>query len=223
MGLRDVRAITVPRSVKRIDDAAFADCSCLRIVEFELPCQCWRLRVTAFHKCPLLEPIYLPPSIEFIDCEYFDPSRDRFPFLANGGNFLNCDNCLVRANGLEVIRCLGSSQTFRVNRAMTVLGAWSFNKCPSLTTLDFELPSRITHLLSHTFSHCIGLCFVTIPKSVRFIGESCFSGCTGLTGVVFESPSTVQRIEFEAFSNCNNLTSFTVPSSVSTLGNSVFY
>jgi hypothetical protein len=98
------------------------------------------------------------------------------------------------------------------------LSAGSFSRCSSLSTLKFETPSRITHLLDLAFSHCHRLCFIEIPKSVRLIGRECFFRCYQLIEVVFESPATVQMIESGAFSSCGGLTSFTVPSSVSTLG-----
>jgi hypothetical protein len=128
----------------------------------------------------------------------------------------------MRANGREVVRYVGSSETFCVGRYVIVLRAGSFSQRSSLTTLDFELPSRVTDLLPNTFSYCPHICFVTIPKSVRLIGEYYFYDCSGLSEVVFESPARVQMIESCTFSDCSSMTSFTVPSSVSILGDSVF-
>jgi hypothetical protein len=190
-GLSQICAITIPSSVRRIDEDAFADCCLLRVVQFELPSECWCIATTAFDYCSVLEPISLPSSVEFSDCERFDPVRDRFPFFVNSQNFFFQNDCVVRSNGREVIRYLGSSQTFCVNHEITVLAPWRFSDQSSLTTLSFECPSRITHMLHHSFHNCSGVRFVAIPRSVRFIGEQCFSGCTSLGEVVFESPAAV--------------------------------
>jgi hypothetical protein len=214
-------AMTIPSSVIHIDSGAFADCLCLRMVEFELPSECWCVSAAAFPNCPLLEPISLPSSVEFIGCDRIDIWTDRFPLVLNGLDFLIQDDCLVRRNGGEVIRYLGSSDTFCVGREIAVLATGSFRNIASLGTLDFEHPSRITHLVHHPFSYS-RIRFVTIPKSVRLIGEGCFDSCTELTKVVFESPATIQRIEALAFSECPSLISFTVPSSVSILEDSVW-
>jgi hypothetical protein len=221
-GLNQIYTITIPSSVKCIGSRALCNCPFLRTVQFELPSQCWHICATAFRDCPLLEPISLPSSVEFIELDRYDQWDKCFPFLVNGHNFLIRDDCLIRANAREILRYLGSSETFCVGRDVTVLGAWSFRKSSPLTTLDFELPSRVTHLLQSSVSECRQLRSVAIPKSVRFIGESCFSTCTRLEKVVFESPARVQMIESSAFFQCHSLTSFTVPSSVSTLGKSVF-
>jgi hypothetical protein len=163
-GLRHIRAITIPSSVKCITNGAFRKCVFLRVVTFAALSQCCYIYSSAFKKCYFLEPISLPPSVEFIECDSFG----RFPFLVNGHNFLIRDDCLLRTNGRELIRYLGDSETFCVGRAITVLATRSFFDHSSLRTLNFELPSRLTHFLDHTFHGCYGLCFVEIPKSVCF-------------------------------------------------------
>jgi hypothetical protein len=217
--LRRICAITIPSSVKCIDDA-FGDCHLLRVVRFELPSQCWCISTLAFAFCPLLERISLPSSVEFIE----DPVilEDCFLCPIDGGNFLIRDDCLIRTNGRELIRYLGSSQTFCVSRDMAMLPADGFSSLSSHMTLNFEPPLRITHFHGCSFSYCIRLRFVEVPNSVCFIGKYCFACCTGLKEVVFESPAAVRRIESHAFYECSSLTSFTVPSSVSSLGDSFF-
>jgi hypothetical protein len=218
-GFHCIIAITIPSTVKRIENTALRDCNCLRIVQFELPSQCWHICTSSFLYCSSLKPISLPSSVAFINCEDFR----RFPFIVNGRNFLIEDDCLVRTNGRELIRYLGSSQTFCVSREITVLTGESFRRCNLLRDCSFDLPSRLTHLLKSSFSDCSQLCFIEIPKSVCFIGESCFCSCCKLTKIVFESPAIVRRIESQAFCGCESLISFTVPSSVSSLGRFLFY
>jgi hypothetical protein len=122
-GLFRINAITIPSRVKCVTGGAFSCCNSLRIVQFEFPSQCWRICTSAFGNCPLLDPISLSLSVEFINCEGFNPSRDRFPFMVDGHNFSMRDDCLVRTNGCEVILYLGSSDTFCVGREMIVVGA----------------------------------------------------------------------------------------------------
>jgi hypothetical protein len=190
--LRRICSITIPSSVKCIDNA-FGDCRLLRVVQFELPSHCWCISTLAFNGCPLLERISLPSSVEFIDHPFL--LEDCFLCPIDGGNFLIRDDFLIRTNGREVIRYLGSSHTFCVNRDMAMLRADSFRSVSSHTTLNFEPPLRITHFLGCSFSCCIRLRFVEIPNSVRFIGERCFYCCTELKEIVFESPAAVRRIE----------------------------
>jgi hypothetical protein len=218
--LHRIYTITIPSSIKRIYNGAFEKCRSLRIVQFELPSQCWRICARAFEGCRLLEPISLPSSVEFIEYPHRNWWTHCFPIAHNSHNFLIRDDCVIR--GRELIRSLGSSETFCVSREITVLGAGSFSEHSSLTTLTFERPSRVTHLLHESFFWRSGLRSIEIPKSVRFIGDFCFSHCAGLTELVFESPASLRRIESGAFSDCISLTSFGMPSSVSSLGDSLF-
>ena len=70
------------------------------------------------------------------------------------------------------------------------------------------------------FSGCTGLTGVTIPGSVKEIGESAFSGCTGLTSVTISEGVT--GIEKHAFYECTGLTEVTIPASVETIGDGAF-
>ncbi|MCL2809187.1 MAG: leucine-rich repeat domain-containing protein [Treponema sp.] len=70
------------------------------------------------------------------------------------------------------------------------------------------------------FINYINLTNITIPNSVRFIGDYAFSGCTSLTNVTIGN--SVTSIGSGAFSGCTSLVSVTIPNSVTSIGNSAF-
>ena len=62
---------------------------------------------------------------------------------------------------------------------------------------------------------------ITIPESVKTIGDNAFKGCSSLTSI--EIPNSVTSIGDSAFSSCGSLTSITIPDSVTSIGSGAFY
>ena len=63
---------------------------------------------------------------------------------------------------------------------------------------------------------------VTIPATVKSIGQSAFSGCTALTNVIFSSPASLTNIGTSAFANCTKLSGIALPDTVATIQNNAF-
>ncbi len=57
---------------------------------------------------------------------------------------------------------------------------------------------------------------VTLPKTLKKIGDESFSGCESLTSI--EIPSSVTSIGWGTFTRCSSLTSIEIPSSVTSIG-----
>ena len=83
---------------------------------------------------------------------------------------------------------------------------------------ELEIPSTVT-LMGHAFSvtsiesgafSSSNLTSITIPASVKTIGEYTFYGCSGLQSITI--PASVETIGNFAFIGCSNLTSFTLNS-----------
>ena len=79
----------------------------------------------------------------------------------------------------------------------------------------------ITGIYASAFENCDDLTSVTIPNSVKSIGDNAFSSCTGLTSITI--PNSVTSIGNNAFDYCKNLTSVTIPNSVTTIGDYAFW
>jgi hypothetical protein len=216
-------AITIPASVRKIHSFAFGDCSRLSSVSFELPSKCCCFATSAFENCSLLKSVFLPPSVEVIDPSLWSDIAYIPHYSARDSSHFCVENdCLLGANGRQLIQYHDSSPTFCVGENIAFLSAGSFMLSKRLTTLVFDSQSRVQRLPAFCFLKSVRLCSVQVPKSVRVICEHCFEKCSELAKVAFESPPAIRTIESEAFCNCRRLASFTVPSSVSTLGDSVF-
>ncbi|MBR3957289.1 MAG: leucine-rich repeat domain-containing protein, partial [Kiritimatiellae bacterium] len=83
------------------------------------------------------------------------------------------------------------------------------------------IPNSVKKIGDSAFDCCSGLTSVTIPNNVTSIGAYAFFGCTNLTGVTI--PNSVASIGECAFSRCSGLTSMTIPESVTNIGKSAFH
>ena len=61
---------------------------------------------------------------------------------------------------------------------------------------------------------------VSVPDSVKVIGEEAFADNTYMTSV--KLPANLEKISYAAFSGCNNLKSVTIPDNVTELGIAAF-
>ena len=77
----------------------------------------------------------------------------------------------------------------------------------------------VTEIQDNTFYYC-DMESVTLPDSLRTIGDSAFSGCKNLTEV--KIPKKVTHIGSHAFQRCENLKSITIPENLTSIGNYAF-
>ena len=79
----------------------------------------------------------------------------------------------------------------------------------------------VTSITDGAFASCTELTGVTIPESVKKLGQSAFSGCTGLTSISL--PDSLTLIGSYVFFGCAELSEITIPSSVTSIGESAFF
>ena len=116
-----------------------------------------------------------------------------------------------------------------IPKSLISIGAFTFGGCRSLMsiTVDIRNPafsSRDWVLYNKDMSTLICCpakkATITIPGSVRTIGERAFYGCGELKRILF--PTSVISIGNSAFVGCRGLTNLTLPSSVKTVGEYAF-
>ena len=101
---------------------------------------------------------------------------------------------------------------------VTNIGQCAFANCTNL--ISVIIPDSVTSIEFAAFASCPSLTTITIPDSVTSIGAHAFAKCTSLINVAI--PNSVASIENGTFSNCSSLTSVTIPDSVTSIGVSAF-
>ena len=83
------------------------------------------------------------------------------------------------------------------------------------------LPDTLREIGDYVFLGCKRLTSVTIPDGVTKIGRAAFRDCTSL--VTVKLPDTVRSIEQEAFYNCDRLSDIELPAGLTSIGNTAFH
>ncbi len=97
------------------------------------------------------------------------------------------------------------------------LTTFSANQCYNLREANLYNNSILKYI---AFANCTGLISVTLPDSIKHIGDLCFYNCPGLTAI--NLPNKIDSIGNEAFALCLGLSTIVIPSSVKLIGESSF-
>ncbi len=88
------------------------------------------------------------------------------------------------------------------------------------TLKSVTIPASVKRIGEYAFNDCDSLKTVKIEGKLDEIGRCAFSGCSYLRNI--ELPDGLTRIEKEAFSGCTRLTGLKIPASCTTIGDDVF-
>ena len=189
--------ITIPESVKTIEEDALNDCTGLTniTVESNNPFLCSRDSVVfskdlkSLVRCPvgITGKLTIPDGVTLI------------------GHYAFTD-------------CKGLTQ-IAIPRSVKHIGFDAFKNCTNLK--DIIIPESVDTMGNGTCSGCTSLTNVIISSSVACIPPIAFRNCAGLTS--FNIPSSVCSIGNSAFWGCSNLTSLTIPASVKVIENGAFH
>ncbi|MDE6294083.1 MAG: leucine-rich repeat domain-containing protein, partial [Clostridiales bacterium] len=136
----------------------------------------------------------------------------------------------------------GSIISIEIPASVTSFGSFAFTDMPNLEQVTLKEGLTTLGDNGSLFLNCAKLKNVTLPSSLRTIGNDAFSytgiesivipeGITELTEGIFDGckklnsvtlPSTLTTIGASAFLDCTALASISIPASVTTVGSSAF-
>lgn len=202
--------ITVPASVRRVPDYAFAGIKGLKRVEFAEGSECRAIGAYAFAECTELEEVNLPAGIMGLGDGAFRECQSLRRMDIPRGVWFIPKECFLRCVSLEGVSMhedvreirdfafVGCEklEEFRMPEDLREIGMNAFSHCLSLE--EVVIPAGVTKIESYAFSDCRGLRKVRLPKSYNQLGELVFSSCESLQEII-EPATKPPRFECNSY------------------------
>ena len=193
---KDVALVTIPNSVKKIDNQAFESCKNLKNVE--IPESVLAIGGAAFGNCVSLESVTLPSKLNSL----------------GSSAFYNCDSLVE----IEIPATITEVPGIQKYDYPWMTDGKVFEECDNLKNISFK--EGITNI-PPIFNSCKSIEKIVIPDTVTSISDRAFMNCTELKDIVI--PDTMVKIGGAAFGNCTSLREINLPSRLVSLGSSAFY
>ncbi len=182
-----ITSATIPDNLTSISNSAFAGCSNLQNIT--LNDSVTTIGWTAFHGCTSLTSITIPKNIEeigeyaFGDCYKLVEviNKSDLDIIQNGSNGAVANYALYVHDGAsKIVNKDGFQFITDKDGNNYLLGYIGTN---TALTLPQSHNGKNYAVYKYAFSGCTNLTSITIPDSVKSIGESAFKDCSSLTKV----------------------------------------
>lgn len=222
--------VKLPSKIESIGNTAFRYCSGL-VGKVEIPSSITYLGEDAFATCTGLEriinnseyPLTLPSSSETWWIKLGDTERTHITTITNGTAIRMPMDIKIDGITYKVISDATSSENGTVELIDGSGYVLTNLSIPAVITDEDGNLYDVVKIAAEAFKHCDHITgTITLPSTLKTIGDSAFWGCTGLTGDLV-IPDGVTTIEADAFWDCENLNgTLSLPNSLTSLGDAAF-
>ena len=215
-GCTYLESINLSNKLRLIGSSAFSECSSLK--EIELPDSVQIIREHVFDYCTSLGKVVIPSTVYAIGEDIFYGCND-VKVYGTPNTYAEVYAMAYQKEFNDKVASYGSYAGFEYG-SNTVSIITKFNG----TNNHVEIPSNISGTpvlaIGDAFTLCRDITTVTMPESIKYIGDYAFMICSSLNNVVI--PQNVESIGSAAFEMCKSLTEISIPDTVKYIGDYAF-
>lgn len=184
-----LETIVIPDKVPSIGGYAFEGCTNLRSITLGAGVK--EIKETAFWRCPNLKSFTLSSANSHLLVDKgILYTKDKSTLLLAPPGFSGSYTVLSgtkTVGAYSFYECAGLTDV-TIPDSVTVIDAYAFDWCKALKTV--KLGSKVENIRTYAFSKT-GLTTITLPATVRNVGDVAFADCDSLTEVIFQGEKPI--------------------------------
>lgn len=174
------------------------------------------IQYNAFYYCSKLSEITISDNLEFISGNVFGGTLLDDKYDEDGALYI--DNIFF---GIRNNYSGNQITEYEIKDGTVYIMPSVFSYQKNLTKVT--IPATVKVIGESVFAHCEALTEITIPASVKVIAANAFAQCQKLASVTFEDGSVLTEIGDSAFATCLSLYEINVPDGTKKIGQEAFY
>lgn len=192
----NIKTLTIPENVKRIDWYAFNTCE--NLTEVTLPESLEYIDGWAFERCYSLKTVTIPKNTSHVGSGAFAQNTSMTSINCDPANgaYVSVDGVLFTKDMRELTAYpCGRSGGYTVPESVNHIGNAAFYGAKKLSSV--EISGTLDFIGFEAFAECELLGSVNINDGVNYVGYWAFRGCTGIKQITV--PQSVTNIGDQAF------------------------
>lgn len=191
-GCSNIEMINIPRTLRRIKQGAFRECS-IKSIHFEWRSQLEIIERSAFEKCESITEFNIPCMVKEIGDNCFSECSSLKSIKFKSQKHLS-------KIGSRAFNACSALEIFKLPKSVSKIGKESF-MMSSIKTFIINSGSKLDSIPVRCFYNCLSLQKINIPSSIQIISKGAFEKCQNLTKIEIQDPNNLKQVDEKTMFN----------------------